>query len=178
MTIGHRNLNPRRRTAAALVGGFAVAGMVLALAGLNERASGTVAKVHAQERFKPASAVCSNATVNGSYGFQRHGTKTDGTLISSVGNITFDGLGNVLGGQEWTMRNGVLAYRAIPPGPYLINADCTGQFVDPTFGPVAQVVVAHGGSEVLGISLSAGNSVWSRFERIAGARGDVDANRE
>ncbi len=171
MKIGQRDLKPRRKTAVAFAGAFAMAGLVLALSGFNERAPGIVAKVHAQERFDPTDAVCSNATVAGSYGFQRHGTKTDGTLISSVGNITFDGEGNVTGGQEWTMRNGVLGYRPIGGGSYVVNPDCTGQIVDPTLGPISQLVVVQTGSELLAISLSAGSSVWARFERVAEAPG-------
>ncbi len=167
----HRDLTSRRRIATTGVGALAIAGVVLALSGFNGRASGIVARVHAQDGLNPPNAACSNGVLNGTYGFQRHGTKLDGTLISSVGNIMFDGQGSVVGGQEWTMRNGVLTYRAIPPGTYDINPDCTGQFLDPTLSPIAQVVVVHSGSEVLGMSLSAGNSVWARFEKVADAPG-------
>ncbi len=164
MRLSSANL---KRAVGGLCGVVGVSAMVLAMTAISGHGSGLVVRAHAQEDPTiTANFVCSEATVAGTYGFQRHGTKTDGTLITSVGNITFDGQGNVVGGQEWTMRNGVMTYRAIPLGTYAISPDCSGQIVDPTFGPISQFAVVGRGRELLGMSLSAGNSVWARYEKV------------
>ena len=51
---------------------------------------GIALKVHAQETDRHES--CSNATLNGTYGFYRTGTSSVGPL-AAVGLITFDGAG-------------------------------------------------------------------------------------
>ncbi len=169
MRIVNGNL---KRTVAGLSGAAGVIGLMLAAAAVNGHRSGLVARAHAQEApAVPVEFICSNATLGGTYGFQRHGTKTDGTMITSVGIITFDGLGNVVGGQEWTMRNGVMTDRPIPLGTYVVNDDCTGQILDPTLTPISQFVVVHRGSQFLAMSLGAGNSVWARFEKVADGLG-------
>ncbi len=160
------------RAVGGLCGVAGVSAIVLVLTAISGHGSGLVVRAHAQEdaTISP-NLVCSEATVAGTYGFQRHGTKTDGTLITSVGNITFDGQGNIVGGQEWTMRNGVMTYRPLGGGTYVISPDCTGQIVDPTLGPISRFAVVSRGRELLGMSLSAGNSVWARYEKVTDTPG-------
>ncbi len=156
------------RAVRGLCGVAGVGAIVLGLIATSGHGAVLVVKAHAAQEDTTISPnfVCSESTVAGTYGFQRHGTKIDGTLITSVGNITFDGQGNVAGGQEWTMRNGVMTYKAIGGGTYVISPDCTGQIVDPALGPISRFAVVSRGRELLGMSLSAGNSVWARYEKV------------
>ena len=72
----------------------------------------------------PASAVCSNATLKGVYGYY-HGRPGGGATITAVvGQITSDGAGNLSG--FWTMsQNGVISNGSFD-GTYSIAGNCTG----------------------------------------------------
>ncbi len=169
MTTLRANL---KRAVGGLCGVVGITGLVLVVTSAGEHGSTLVAGAQAQEASAiPREFVCSNATVSGAYGFQRHGTKIDGTLITSVGNIIFDGQGNVVGGNEWTLRNGVMTSRTIQGGTYVVSPDCTGQIVDSTQVPISQFAIVRRGRELLGMSLSAGTSVWARFEKVADTPG-------
>lgn len=74
---------------------------------------------------EPASAVCSNATLNGVYGYY-HGRPGGGSSIKGVvGQITADGLGN-LTAVTWTLSvNGAIS-TGTSTGTYSISKNCTG----------------------------------------------------
>jgi hypothetical protein len=150
----------------AIAGWMVAAALTAVLATAGRMGIPLLVKAHAQE-VTPVGSVCSVAMLNGVYGFQRHGTKTDGTLITAVGTGTLDGQGNTSDFQEWTSRNGVVTHAVFAPGTYTVDADCTGAFVDPAFGTLSRFVVVRGGDEILAMSLSSGNSVWARYERVA-----------
>lgn len=130
----------------------------------------------AQSADAPTSSVCTNATVQGSYGFQRNGTTSKGAL-TAVGLGEFDGQGNATGQQEIS-RSGVFSFLPAIAGTYTINPDCTGTLFDPTGNPFAYLVVTHNGSEILGMSLTAGNNVAIHYERINDLPGNSAAGHE
>ncbi len=108
-------------------------------------------------------AGCTNAILTGTYGFQRMGQTNQGQL-TSLGMTTFDGQGTDIGGQT-TSRNGVFSVVQFPREPYTVNPDCTGALI--LNGTIfAHLVIVHGGSEVLGMSLTPGNNVAIHFERV------------
>jgi hypothetical protein len=111
-----------------------------------------------------AAAACTNATLAGSYGFQRMGQTSQGQL-TALGIATFDGLGT--GAADQTIsRNGVFSESQLS-GPYNVNPDCTGALTV-NGAAFAHLVVVHGGSEVLGMSLTLGNNVAIHYERLVG----------
>ncbi len=109
---------------------------------------------------------CTNATIKGTYGFQRNGTTTSGPL-TAVGLVVIDGAGNSVA-QQTISRSGTFSNVTNQLGPYTVNADCTGTFNDPTTGaPFAQFVIVSNGGEILGMSLTAGNNVAIHYTRIS-----------
>ena len=115
--------------------------------------------------FERITSGCTNATLNGNYGFQRNGQTGPGAPLLAIGTITFDGLGNAVATQT-TERGGVIGAPVTAPATYVVNSDCTATQADPTTGNVfAQMVVVHGGDEVLGISMTPGNNVVVHYER-------------
>jgi len=108
-------------------------------------------------------AGCTNAILVGTYGFQRMGQTNQGQL-TSLGMTVFDGQGTDSGGQT-TSRNGVFSVAQFPRQPYTVNPDCTGALI-PNGTAFAHLVIVHGGSEVLGMSLTPGNNVAIHFERV------------
>jgi hypothetical protein len=89
-------------------------------------ALGIVPKVQAEDG-------CSNATLNGTYGFRAVGTLVPlppPALIAIVGTQTFDGNGGFTGSQMVSI-NGNLPVPPLPSniaGTYQVNPDCTGTF--------------------------------------------------
>jgi hypothetical protein len=121
---------------------------------------------------------CTDATIKGTYGFQRNGTTTQGP-VTAVGIIEFDGQGNSVA-QQTISRAGTISGFPIDSAPvqqptYIINPDCTGAQIDPSGNTVASLVVVHGGAEILGMSLLAGNNVAVHFERITDPPGSAPA---
>jgi hypothetical protein len=115
-------------------------------------------------------AGCTNAILTGSYGFQRMGQTNQGQL-TSLGMTTFDGQGTDSGGQT-TSRNGVFSVVQFPRQPYMVNPDCTGALIL-NGAAFAHLVIVHGGSEVLGMSLTPGNNVAIHFERVVDRPGSA-----
>lgn len=107
---------------------------------------------------------CSNATLIGTYGFQRNGQAGQGVQLLSIGTIDFDGAGNQTGNQL-IARSGTTGALGRFVGKYSINADCTGTQSDSIGAVFSQIVVVDGGEEVLGISTSPGNNVVVHYER-------------
>ncbi len=95
---------------------------------------------------------CSNATLQGSYGFQGQGFNPATGHNGSVGIIIFDGQGNVSGRQ--TLVNETRGVRRVPiSGTYEVNPDCTGTLGDAS--NTNDLVIASGGNEVFGIATTA-----------------------
>ena len=74
---------------------------------------------------------CTNASVNGAYGFADQGQAfSEGAEVADIaaaGRIVFDGHGG-LTGSEWESLNGVIT--TIPfSGTYVVQADCTGHTI-------------------------------------------------
>lgn len=73
---------------------------------------------------RPASAVCSSATLTGIYGYY-HGRPGGGATVTAVvGQITSDGKGNLSG--LWTMSSNGTITRGSFDGTYSVAANCTG----------------------------------------------------
>lgn len=114
---------------------------------------------------KVAQRGCTNASLDGPYGFYRTGT-TPGPL-AALGLVTFDGAGNVLGGAQTISRGGVFTRVIIAPHPYRVSADCTGRLITAATGQeFARVVAVDKGNEIFSISLTAGNAVIGVFRKV------------
>lgn len=72
-----------------------------------------------------ASAVCSNATLVGSYGFTVTGVNGSGSLTAAVGLLTADGKGN-LTGVETVSDAGVISSNVALTGTYSVKSTCIG----------------------------------------------------
>jgi hypothetical protein len=114
-----------------------------------------------------AHAECATNTLQGEYGFTVHGRtlSPDGTtstaLIDGVGKATFDGMGNLTGGES-TVLNGVkvsggpanAAFSTGETGTYTVDADCTG-VATLDLGPggtrTASLVITRRGQAIHGI---------------------------
>ena len=109
--------------------------------------------------------VCTNASLNGPYGFYRTGSTPAGPL-AALGSLTFDGKGVVTGSQS-VSRNGAYTFDVPIMGPYVLNEDCTGKLLAPDgVTEVARVVVTHRGRGFYIMSESAGNAVYGVGRRI------------
>lgn len=152
-------MQTRSTSVAAILFSVFVASLILS-SGL------AIKQANARPADEHRSFSCTNATVQGAYGFQRNGTTTKGP-VTAVGIAEFDGQGNGTAKQEIS-RFGVFT----PPNPvaapstYTINPDCTGALYDLSGSQFAYLVVDHNGSEILGMSLTPGLNVAIHFERI------------
>ena len=72
-----------------------------------------------------ASAICSNATLIGNYGFTVTGVNGSGSLTATVGQLTSDGKGN-LTGIETDSVAGVISSNVALTGTYSLKTTCTG----------------------------------------------------
>jgi hypothetical protein len=114
--------------------------------------------------FERMPSACTNATLNGVYGFQRNG-QSNGASLLALGTVTFDGQGNAHG-QQTIIRNGVEGSMVNITGfTYRVNADCTGTQFDSTGAVFSPLIVVHGGDEALAMSLAPANNVVVHFER-------------
>lgn len=68
---------------------------------------------------------CSNATLQGNYGFVLSGVNNAPALTATVGQITADGSGG-LTGSETVSNYGVIASNVSITGSYALNKNCTG----------------------------------------------------
>ena len=129
--------------------------------------SGILAEVHAQENDEQKG--CSNATLNGTYGFYRTGPGSVGP-VAAVGLVTFDGIGAHSPARQTIRRNGVTVRDlfADPPldGPYEVDPDCAGRLLNFDGSVAGHFVVVDGGKEIFNISLTPGNNVIGVFRKI------------
>jgi hypothetical protein len=157
-----------------LVSSIALGGLVATLLGVSVfqgHQSGIVAQVHAQENDEQKG--CSNVTLNGTYGFYRTGTTSVGPL-AAVGLVTFDGTGAHSPARQTIRRNGVAVRDLFADpaldGPYEVDPDCAGRFLNFDGSVAGHFVVVDGGKEIFNISLTPGNSVTGVFRKINSRR--------
>lgn len=128
--------------------------------------SGIVATVHAQ--VPKDSEACSVATVNGAYGFFRTGITSAGPL-AAVGVATFDGKGGSTARQT-IRKNGITVSDLFTDpalsGPYEVDSDCAGRFLNPDRTVFGHFVVVDGGRELFILSLSDANDVYGVMKKI------------
>ena len=89
---------------------------------------------------------CSEATLQGPYGFQVDGISPAGADFAVVGLMTFNGLG------RWHSDNtskvdGVIS-RSSTKGTYAVSSDCTGYMLDDSELVFQQIVIVDGGNEM------------------------------
>jgi len=131
------------------------------------RRSGIVAKVHAEEN--EMNRTCTNASLNGPYGYYRTGTTPSGP-VAAVGILTYDGKGFGTA-QQTVSRNGVFHQDLGLAGPYQVNSDCTGTlFATDGVTAIAQIVLVNEGEEVFVLGALPGNTVYAVQKRIHGHR--------
>lgn len=91
---------------------------------------------------------CSNATLNGSYGYFRTGTNlSDGGPLVAVGIITYDGNGNTFL-TDSVNRNGELDLDQEISGRYQVDANCSGILLDDDGEEWGRLVIVKGGNDV------------------------------
>lgn len=156
-----------KRTVSLIVLTGLMAALLVGLSLFKGHQPSIVNKVHAQETDRHES--CSNAILKGTYGFYRTGTTGVGPL-AAVGLETFDGTGAHSPARQTIRRNGVAVRDlfADPPldGPYEVDPDCAGRFLNFDGSVAGHFVVVNGGKEIFGISLAPGNSVTAVFRKI------------
>jgi hypothetical protein len=156
----------KRLVSSTALGGL-VGTLLLGVPVFQGHPSGIVAQVHAQETDGQES--CSNATLNGTYGFYRTGTTSVGPL-AAVGLITFDGTGGHSPARQTIRRNGVTVRDLFADpaldGPYEVDPDCAGRFLNFDGSVAGHFMVVDGGKEIFNISLTPGNSVIGVFRKI------------
>lgn len=103
-------------------------------------------------------AQSSLSTLNGAYGFYRTGTTSVGPL-AAVGLITFDGTGAHSPARQTIRKNGLttrdLFADPAVDGPYEVDPDCAGRFLNFDGSVAGHFVVVDGGKEIFAISLTA-----------------------
>jgi hypothetical protein len=143
-------------------------------------------------------AQCSNSTLNGTYAFTVHGQSVtvaaDGSsftstgLIDGVGQINFDGNGN-LTQHDYIVKNGTLVpggatdesgFHTGETGTYTLNGDCTGTariVLGPGNERFLQLVIADNGRSAHAItsrSIVSGSpatlQVYSDFQKLEARR--------
>ena len=136
---------------------------------------GIVPKVHAQETDGHES--CSNATLNGTYGFYRTGARSGDPSVA-VGLATFDGTGAHSPGRQTKRRNGVTVRDLFADpaldGPYEVDPDCAGRFLNPDGSVEAHFVVVDGGKELFFTPLAPGVTATGVMKKINNHRHHED----
>lgn len=110
---------------------------------------------------------CSVATLQGTYGFLRTGTDNVlGGPIAQVGLHMFDGEGmSTL--IATVSRNGEITRgNLFPPVPYVVNADCTGSFLNDQGAVANDFVIVNEGKEYLLISTRPGTIVTAIGKKL------------
>ena len=126
----------------------------------------------ARARAQSDGGLCSNQTLNGSYGFAIDGQILYGPypgLLRGVAMTHFDGRGN-LDQVDFATLNGIPRWTGWRPvtGTYQMNPDCTGEAVlNPSDGSPSlhlYLVVARHGQEIS--TVVAGNATGSHGVRV------------
>ncbi len=94
-----------------------------------------------------AGGECSEATLQGPYGFHTNGVNRGGQqLFASVGIVTFDGVGRAVTDLT-TSRDGVIS-RGSVDAEYVVYPDCTGYIMNMGGGLFQDIVLVDGGNEI------------------------------
>jgi len=120
-----------------------------------------------------AHAVCSNATIQGTYAFTIHGTilNSDGStlLIDGLAKTTFDGKGNLTQLDAVAVNGNVAPGWASNTGTYVVNPDCTGTFTvtNGNQPPVhLQMIIARSGNTIHDVVTDPGFATTAEAERV------------
>jgi hypothetical protein len=144
-----------------------VSGLLLSISHGGGDWASIVPNVHAADLH--AIKTCSNATLNGSYGFYRTGSipLPDGSrgTLAAVGIQFFDGNGNMTATQSIS-RNGVFTFDVVGTGPYEVAEDCTGKGFSESGVELFRFVIVDGGEGLYGLSETSGNAVYEVVRRI------------
>jgi hypothetical protein len=144
-----------------------VSGLLLSILHAGGDWASIVPNVHADDLH--AIKTCSNATLNGSYGFYRTGTipLPDGSRgsLAAVGILFFDGNGNSTATQSIS-RNGVFTFDVVGSGPYEVAEDCTGKGFTDSGVELFRFVIVDGGEGLYALSETSGNAVYEVVRRI------------
>ncbi len=110
---------------------------------------------------------CSDATLNGAFGYTNTGTITagpDAGPFGGVGRQTFDGKGNTQAIATVSVNGNVIPHVTIK-GSYAVNPDCTGSMKltitaeNEVFTNSVYFVVVQGGTEIRAIQTDGGSAV-------------------
>jgi len=110
-----------------------------------------------------AQASCSDATLNGSFGYTNTGTVLagpDAGPFGGVGRQTFDGKGNTQATATVSVNGNI--FHVTIKGTYVVNADCTGSMTlivsagPDTFTNHVDLVIVNGGTEFHAINTDPG----------------------
>jgi hypothetical protein len=89
-------------------------------------------------------ATCSNASLNGTYGFLHDGTDSNGTPTSAaVTQITFDSTTGTFTGEQTASHDGVIVTESVT-GMYTVASNCTGTGTPAGGIPFSIVVTSTG----------------------------------
>jgi hypothetical protein len=109
-----------------------------------------------------ASAVCSNATLVGNYGFTVTGVNGSGSLTATVGQLTADGKGKFTGVETVSVA-GVISANVALTGTYSLKSTCTGTSAILSGGGPASnfsLVVVSNGAQIELSETDAGTSEY------------------
>ena len=98
---------------------------------------------------------CSNASLQGTYGFQRQGFNPTLGHVGGNGVATFDGNGNWSGVQTNVSETTGITRAAFTDATYQVNPDCTGSTADVSGTTTFDLVIVNGGNEVFAIATNA-----------------------
>jgi hypothetical protein len=91
-----------------------------------------------------AGATCSNASLNGTYGFLHDGTDSNGTpATAAVSQITFDSTTGKFTVETTASHDGVIATESVI-GTYRVASNCTGVGIPTGLSPFSIVVTSTG----------------------------------
>jgi hypothetical protein len=96
-----------------------------------------------------ASANCSNAHLNGTYGFLVAGTAYYNNWLvpgDAMGQVTFDGNGNLLAGSVTQTFGGTIVAIPLFSGTYSVAKDCTGTVTIAQNGQINTIALDNGKS--------------------------------
>lgn len=144
-----------------IVSALAVIGALAALAIMTAASKPGVGPVY-------ASSGCTDATLNGNYGYLFTGFTGHVPLINNngptsvpfaaVGLATFDGAGN-FSGTITSSANGAISSTLPFATTYTVNSDCTGTIGTPGGGTdTFAIVIVGGGAEVLALETGRGGT--------------------
>ncbi len=89
-------------------------------------------------------ATCSNASLNGTYGFLHDGTDSNGTpFTAAVTQITFDPAAGTFTGETTASHDGVIATEPVT-GTYAVESNCTGTGNHTGLSPFSFAVTSTG----------------------------------